>query len=159
MQRKYLVVLLKSVVIGCAVLGLYVCAYLVPGAMRHLVSQDLSAASLTLTATLFCWLLAVPIFIALVFAWQIFDAIGQDQSFTEGNAKRLRWISRLALLDLAFLVVGFVASLIGRISDPLMFLCFVVGLFLCAAASVICLVLSQLIHQAALLKAENDYII
>lgn len=159
MQRKYLVVLLKSVLAGCAVLVIGICAFLVPGIVRHLTFTDSTYFVYALPVRLFCWLLTVPILCALVFAWRIFDSIGKDESFTEDNARRLRWVYRLALTDLLLLMIGFLLTWFASLMDPFALLVFLVGGFLCIVAAVFCLVLSQLIHQAAMIKTENDYTI
>ena len=39
----------------------------------------------------------VPFYGALVLAWQVFSAIGRDESFTRANARRVRVASWLAL--------------------------------------------------------------
>ena len=44
----------------------------------------------------------VPFYGALVLAWQVFSAIGRDESFTRANARRVRVASWLALAEVAW---------------------------------------------------------
>lgn len=159
MRRKVLTNLLKAIVLGGYVLGFFVCATLVPRTVNFLAYIYPVFARHYQAAIGYCYLLATPIFIALGIAWMIFVDIGRDRSFTETNARRLRWVYRLALVDLALLIAGFIWTAQAGIYDPLTVLCFTIGLFLCAAAAILCLVLSQLIQQATLLKLESDYTI
>ena len=50
----------------------------------------------------------VPFYGALVLAWQVFSAIGRDESFTRANARRVRVASWLALAEVAYLLGGLI---------------------------------------------------
>ena len=81
----------------------------------------------------------LPFYGALVLAWQVFSAIGRDESFTRANARRVRGASWLALFEVAYLIGGLIWLIL-------------LGL----AAAVLCYALSVLILQAAEMKEEAD---
>ena len=55
---------------------------------------------------IFLELTALPCVVALVFGWSIAGEISRNQSFSEKNAKSLKWISWMAALDSAYFLAG-----------------------------------------------------
>lgn len=157
MKRKLLTNLLKGLTVGAVLLGLYICASILPDCVWLMVAIYPAMGAYANIAIAYCWLVALPIFVALVPAWQIFDSVGHDESFSEANARRLKWIHWLALADFVLVAVGYVlCSQVVR-GSPMLIFCCVTGGFLCLAVSVACLVLSQLIYQATLIQQENEF--
>lgn len=98
----------------------------------------------------------VPVYGALLLAWQVFDAIGRDESFSCANSKRLKGAAGLALLEVVWLATGcFWFSGAGAIS-PFGLIAFAGLILLGISAAIICYALAQLIDQAAALKEEAD---
>ena len=103
--------------------------------------------------TVFFWVTLLPVLAALMLCWRIFADIGRDRSFTEKNARRLRSISRLALLDTLLYVVGLAVVIVqGNIAILLFTAIIIIGV----AMTVLCAALSHLTKKAADMKSEND---
>ena len=96
MQQKSLSNWLKAAIICLAVFGLLVYGVVLPA-----YGQSIAADNPEFSHCFWPWmtlllLTAVPCYIALVFGWKIAADIGRDRSFSEDNARRMRWISNLA---------------------------------------------------------------
>ena len=99
MTQKTFANLLKAVI----VLALFCCAVVyvlyVPAIAREAADNYAEFSALYVPALVFIELTALPILAALVLAWQIAHAVGQDNSFCRANASRMKAISLLALAD------------------------------------------------------------
>ncbi len=93
-------------------------------------------------------------------AWGIFSDIGKDKSFTDRNAKRLRFMAYVAAVDvLLWLSVAIVFSVFtpsGSLGPIVMSLVGLIGAVFIAA---LCAALSHLTAKAAALKTENDLVV
>lgn len=98
----------------------------------------------------------VPFYGALVLAWQVFSAIGRDESFTRANARRVRVASWLALFEVAYLLGGLIWFGTRQALAAVTVLAFLGLTLLGLAAAVLCYALSVLILQAAEMKEEAD---
>ncbi len=156
MHQKELSLWLRAVV----VIGWITCGLLAFAVMPKLAmdaATDLPEFShLARPCLILFWIGMAPVVLALWHAWRIFTEIGRDNSFCEENARRLRWISLLALGDTVLCVASGVFLLLCNALHPgiflLMLLIAVVGLGMFAASAA----LSHLTWKAAALKAEND---
>ena len=157
MTQKTFANLLKAVI----VLALFCCAIVyilyVPAIAREAADSYAELAALYVPALVFVELTALPILLALVLAWQIAHAVGQDNSFCRANASRMKAISLLALGDVVYFWIGIAVFGFGwgAASGPEFILAVLIGsagiiLSVCAGA------LSHLILKAALLREEND---
>jgi hypothetical protein len=115
----------------------------------------------------------LPVFAALVEAWNITTAIGRNNSFCQANVRRLRRISRYALVAAAVDTVMLLSRAITKSYTPMLidtevtveagFLspdgmtiwCIVIGLGAVAVA-VAAAALSYLTAKAATIQDEND---
>ena len=170
MGQKELSLLLKIVVAVAAVFLLLVCALFVPllgheviwyfeaettGIVAE-VARLLGSRTVGIGVEVFVWLTAVPGFIALFLAWKIFAEIGRNNSFCTENAKRLRLISRLALLDtVLYMALAVVMFSFGLIHPSVLLVLTAVILF-GSAMTIAGAALSHLTQKAADMKADND---
>ena len=157
MTQKTFANLLKAVIVLAFLCCAVVYAFYVPAIAQEAADNFAELAALYVPALVFVELTALPILIALVLAWMIAHAVGQDASFCRANASRMKAISLLALADVAYFWIG-VAVLwfgFGVMSGPEFILVVLVGsagiiVSVCAGA------LSHLILKASLLREEND---
>ena len=105
---------------------------------------------------IFLSLTAIPIYIALFFAWKIFANIGNDNSFCKENAGYLKWISWLAGGDAAYFFLGNIVLMFLNMNHPGIVLYSLIVVFAGTAVSVASAALSHLVLKAALLQEEND---
>ena len=142
------------------VLLVFLCALVVYTVALPLITAHYTPFSESSTARFawlgMIWLTAVPLYLALAYAWQIATRIGQNRSFSRENALALRHISTLALIDTVFLLLGNVLlCLVGMNRLTLLvfslLFCFLGFLLTVAAAA-----LSHLVQRAADLQEESD---
>lgn len=104
----------------------------------------------------FILIMAVPCYAVLVFGWKIASSIGNDNSFSTANAKRLKYVSVLALITSIYFFAGNVVFLLLNMNHPsiLIFSLFVtfVGIAISAASAI----LSYLVRKAAKLQEQSD---
>ena len=156
MEQKNLARWLKWIIAGVGVCGLIGYLSVVPGYGQSLIRRFPEFSSWYMPWFIVILLTAVPIYIALYYAWKISDNIGKDNSFCYDNADSLRRIARLAIIDVAyFFCANLVMSFLGMNHPGVLLLSFAVD-FAGVAASVFFAALSHIILKAAKLKEEND---
>ena len=170
MAQKELSLLLKVVVAVVAVFLLLVCALFVPLLGHEVtwffdsettgiaaeVTRLLGSRAVGIGTEVFIWLTAIPGFIALFLAWRIFAEIGRNNSFCTENAKRLRLISRLALVDTVLYMARAVALFTFGLMHPSVLLVLAAVILFGTAMTVAGAALSHLTQKAADMKADND---
>ena len=92
----------------------------------------------------------------LFIAYRIADNIGKDLSFTNENAKLLKWISTLAMIDSTYLMIGNIVLIIIDAMNVMSFIILFMFVFLGVAISIVAAALSHLVTKAALLQSQSD---
>ena len=156
MEQKTLARWLKVIIVGLAVCGLVVYGLIIPAYGTSLVSQYPEFSGRYWPWLIFLWLTAVPCYAALVLGWKVASGIGADRSFTEANAKYLKWISWLAAGDAAFFFLGNIALLFTNNSHPGIVLFSLLIVFAGTAIAVAAAALSRLVKRAAALQEQSD---
>lgn len=156
MEQKKLAKWLKLIVIGIALCGIFIYAFLIPSFGNMIVEDNPEFANCYQPWLIFISLTAVPCFAALFIAWKIFSNIGNDLSFSKENAKYLKWISWLAAGDAAYFFIGNVVLFFLGMNHPGIFLYSLILVFAGVAISVAAAALSHLVLKAATLQEEND---
>ena len=147
---------LKRIIIGIAVCGLIVYAYIVPSYGQSLVESYPEFANRYYPWLFFIWVTGIPCYAALFLGWRIAAGIGQDKSFTMENAKYLKWISVLAAGDALLVFVGNLVFLLLDLSHPGIMLLSLLIVFAGVAISVAAAALSHLVRKAAALQEQSD---
>ena len=164
MGQKELSVLLRAVVAVLAVFLTAALAFFLPLLAREvaLFCLDLGWGERAAWGV-GCWglaavigLSAVPCYAALWLGWRIFTEIGRNNSFCRENARRLRIISRLALLDTAVYVALSLFLCAVGLGHPSLALVLAAVILFGAAVTVCAAALSHLTQKAADLKDDND---
>lgn len=107
---------------------------------------------------IWAWAFALPVFVALIPAWKVVSSISApDGAFTRSNVRSLHLIAMLAFADAVIFPAGMlIVGAMGAGSPGLVVLVTPAVMFLCAAAGLVCLVLSRLVDEAVCLREEND---
>ena len=156
-KQKTLSNWLKSVVIGMGILGAIVYGVVLPVCWQNATVNHASLGGTAYWIRMgFLWVTAIPCYIALVYAWKVFTEIGNNNSFSFVNAKYLKNIAILALVDTAYYLVGNVVMFFANMNHPGVLLIALLICFVGAAVVIVCAALSQLILKAAELKEENE---
>jgi len=156
MQQKSLSNWLKVAIICLAVFGLLVYGIVIPNYGRNLAVQNPDYAHCFWPWMTLLILTAIPCYTALVFGWRIATDIGRDRSFSEANAKRMKWISNLAFGDVILFFFGNTMLLFLGMSHPGVFLLSLLPDMLGVAIAVCAAALSHLIYKSAQLQQDAD---
>ena len=156
MQQKSLSNWLKVAIICLAVFGLLVYGMVIPNYGRNLAVQNPDYAHCFWPWMTLLFLTAIPCYTALVFGWRIATDIGRDRSFSEANAKRMKWISNLAFGDVILFFFGNTMLLFLGMSHPGVFLLSLLPDMLGVAIAVCAAALSHLIYKSAQLQQDAD---
>lgn len=154
MDQKKLAIWLKAISVGCALCGLALFGFILP---RYLSYAAEEVPDLPHTAWLiFMCVLAIPCYAVLVCIWRMANEIGRDNSFSEENARMLKYIALLAGVDSALLLIGNLIFLATKHSIPTLALASAFVCFLGLAISVGAACLSHLVHKAATQQEDGD---
>ena len=140
MKQKELALWLKVIIIGTAICGIVIYSGIIPHLLGYLV----------------IWISSIPCFSVLVLGWLIATNIGKDKSFSKANARHLKWVSYLALMDAVYYFLVNCIFLLLDLSHPFVMGIAVIIVFVGAAISVVAAALSHLVEKASDIQEEND---
>lgn len=156
-KQKTLSNWLKSVVIGMGILGAIVYGVVLPTVWQEATANHTTLGGAAYWIRMgFLWVTGIPCYIALVYAWKVFTEIGNNNSFSFVNAKYLKNVALLALIDTIYYFVGNVVMFFANMNHPGVLLVSFLICFVGVAVVIVCAALSQLIQRAAELKEENE---
>lgn len=156
MKQTTLAAWLKGILLGIGVCALGVYAGAIPVLGETMVAQYPEFRRCYLPWLGLIWATAVPCYLALGCAWRIARNIGMDRSFTVTNARLLRWISVLAVLDAAVFFAGNLIYLLLDMNHPGIVLFSLTVSFVGVAIAVASAALSYLVQRAAALQEQSD---
>lgn len=156
MKQKTLAGWLKAILAGMAVCGLIVYAFILPAYGRSLTALYPEFENRYAPWLIFLLTTGIPCYAVLGIGWRIASNIGNDRSFTEENARLLKWISWLAAGDGAFFFAGNAALLLMNMSHPGVMLASLAVVFAGVAVAVTSAALSHLVQKAAALQEQSD---
>ena len=156
MEQKTLSKWLKLILIGVGLCGLAVYGLIVPGYAISMRTQYPEFANRFWPWLIFIWATAIPCCAALVIGWKIAANIGADRSFSEDNAKYLKWIAWLAAGDAGFFFLGNLVLLFLNMSHPGITLISLLLVLAGVAVTVAAAALSPLVKKAAALQEQSD---
>lgn len=107
----------------------------------------------------FILIMAIPCYAVLVLGWKIASSIGNDNSFSNSNAKRLKYVSVLTLVTSIYFFAGNVVFLLLNINHPGILLASLFITFVGTAISAASAILSYLVKKAAKLQEQSDWTI
>ncbi len=156
-KQKTLSNWLKSVVIGMGILGAIVYGIVLPEVWYQATIDHTTLGGTAYWIRMcFLWVTGIPCYIALVYAWKVFTEIGNNNSFSFVNARYLKNVAVLALVDTAYYLVGNLVLFFLGLNHPGVLLITFLIAFVGVAVVIVCAALSQLIQRAAELKEENE---
>ncbi len=156
MKQKSLATWLKMIILGVGLCGLVIYLGVIPSFGESLVYDYPEFSNRFWPWEIFLWISGIPCYSVLVVGWKIASNIGRDQSFSNANAKYLKWISWLAIGDGVFFFVGNIALLCVNMSHPGVTLLSILVAFAGVAIAVASAVLSYLVQKAADLQEQSD---
>ena len=142
MKQKKLANLLKLMIIGVGVCGLFVYAMVIPPLGKEMLFAVLLTAS--------------PFYVALVHSWKIMSNIANDDSFTIENADLLAKIASLARIDSVFLLAWSVLFFTIKLINLQILVVSLFIVFIGIVVAAIFAALSHLVLRAADLQDQYD---
>lgn len=156
MSQKGLANSLKAVIIGIGACGLAIYFYFLPVWGKVIVNSAEGYEDCYLPWMFFLWITAIPCYLVLFCGWKIASEIGRDNSFSDINAKLLKYIAGLTAFDSVFLFVGSIVLYILNLSHVTVVLLSMVIVFAGITVTVAAAALSHLVYKAAVLKKESE---
>lgn len=160
MKQQSLSKWLKFIIIGVGICGLVVYTLVVPMMGQAVAVYEKGAYDHCYWPWLiFIWITGIPCCVALIFAWKIAGNIGADKSFSQSNAKLLKWISVLAAADAGFFFAGNIVLLLLNMNHPGIVLFSLIVVFAGVAVAIAAAALSHLVTKAEILQDQSDWTI
>ena len=156
MEQKTLAKWLKIILVGIGIGGLVVFFFILPSFGISIMQDYPEFSNRYWPWLIFLWACGIPCYAVLFFGWKIASNIGRDQSFSEINAKYLKWIAYFAAGDGMFFFVGNILMLLTNMSHPGIVLLSLLVVFAGVAVAVASGALSHLVKKAALLQEQSD---
>lgn len=147
---------MKLIIILLGICGIGVYAVFVPVVGSNFTTAYPEFAYCFVPWLVFLLLTAIPCCIVLVLGWQIASSIKADESFTHKNAKRLKYISALALATSIYVFVGNFVFFLLNMNHPSVLITSMLLVFVGISVSVVFAVLSHLVTKAAQLQVQSD---
>lgn len=141
-----------------------ICGIALFGVAVPVIGLDLKNANPEFAYAFIPWLVfilitAIPCYAVLVLGWKIASNIGNDKSFSEENANRLKYVSILALVTSIYYFAGNVVFLLINMNHPGILIASVFITFVGIAISAASAILSYLVKKAAKLQEQSDWTI
>ncbi|HBM98777.1 MAG TPA: DUF2975 domain-containing protein [Ruminococcus sp.] len=156
MSQKSLSKWMKIILFIFGLCGIAIFGLVIPVIGSDLKNEYLEFAFAFIPWLVFILIMAIPCYAVLVLGWKIASSIGNDNSFSNANAKRLKYVSVIALVTSIYNFAGNVVFLLLNMNHPsiLIFSLFVtfVGIAISAASAI----LSYLVRKAAKLQEQSD---
>lgn len=156
MEQKTLAVWLKSIIVGVGICGIIIVGLIIPitGTGTSYFPTEYENGFLEWMILLF--MVMIPVYIALAFAWELASNIQKDNSFSKENARYLKIISYLAAGDTALFFMGNVFLFFMGFNDLSLFLFTLLADFAGVCIAVCAAALSHLTMKSALLQEQSD---
>lgn len=159
MEQKNFSKWLKCILVGVGICGVLVYAIMFPMYGLNLRARYPEFSGRFWPWILFLWVSGIPCFMTLIFGWKIAGNIGKDRSFSEQNARLLKWISNLSAADAGFFFIGNIVLLLLNMSHPGVVIVSFFIVFIGVAVAVTSAVLSHLVKKASVLQEQSDWTI
>lgn len=157
MKQKELAAALKGIIILCILALALLAGLLLPSFGQSIAGENPELAWMFWPCLGFAWLTCVPVLAVLVLVWKLATQIGADNSFCPENARRLKWICCLAMVDTGlYVLAGIAAFAYFRGLPPILLFPLFFILCLGVAISVVAAVFSHLVQKGADMKADQD---
>lgn len=156
MRQRELSIWLKLIIIFCSCIGVLFCMYIGPKMGKAVLLESEQLKELYNPFVSFIWITGVPYFIALFLGWKICLDIAVDEAFTSQNAKRLKAISILSMME-GILYIGALLYIfiVGDYHTSILVILLLI-LFFSVVISIFTSLLSHLVRKASDIKEDND---
>ncbi len=156
MQQKSLAIWLRVIMVFVSIVAAVFLLWVLPVTVREMGEGFPEFAMLTLPCLISVWACAIPVAVAIVSFFRITGEVGRDNSFCEKNAKLLKLIGIMAVVDTGITTfVLALTSIYNAINGGALILMFTVIVFGLTVA-IMAFVLSHLVLKASKLREDNE---
>jgi len=156
MNQSKIAAMLKVTVIGFALCVLIAYGLVIPIIANEVVFYYPEFVKWYMPWIIYISVTAVPIFIAIIYAWKVVVNIGEDHSFCQENADCFKKIAILATVDTIYFIFGQLVLWLLNMNHPGIVVGSLVIGFVGFAVVIVCTALSLLIKKAAILQDDSD---
>lgn len=156
MSQKSLSKWMKIILFIFGLCGIAIFGLVIPVIGSDLKNEYPEFAFAFIPWLVFILIMAIPCYAVLVLGWKIASSIGNDNSFSNANAKRLKYVSVLALVTSIYNFAGNVVFLLLNMNHPGILLASLFITFVGIAISAASAILSYLVRKAAKLQEQSD---
>ena len=150
---------LKLIIIGFAICGLLVYAFILPNFGQSLAHQYPEFAHWYYPWLIFLWITVIPCYLVLISAWKVARNIGEDKSFSYENGKYFKQIAFYAGADSVFFFIGNIVLWLTGYNHPGIVIASMILVFFGLAITLASKSLAQLVDNAAELQEESEWTI
>lgn len=148
--------ILKAFILGTGTLGLAFFIFAMPLIGQSLVRAAPDYAHCYNPWLIFVWIVGIPCYIVLIFAWKISANIGVDNAFSLDNAKLFGYIYVVTITDVCIFLAINTVFIFMNMSHPGVFIISLGISFVGVAFAFCAKVLSAMCENAAQLKEETE---
>ena len=156
MLNKSLINSLRYIVFGTTLCGIVIYGVMFPVIGVNMINDYPEFSNWFYPWLIFLWLTSIPCFSVLFLLWKILDNIKNNNIFSYENARKLKYNSRITIVDTVFFLIGNNVFLVLNMSHPAVLLCSLIIVFAGISISVVFEALSRLAEKAAQLQEENN---
>ena len=156
MNKNTLAMLLKLMITGMGICGLFIYFIFFPQAGQFIVSRFPEYSHCYRPWLGFLWLTGIPCAAVLVLMWKFSTTVKQDRVFIKDNVLRVTMICYLAVFDSLFFVAGNILYLFLGMNHPSVVIASLGVAFLGACIAIVSAAIADFINRATELKEEND---
>lgn len=155
MTQKSLSKWLKGIIVGIAICGIIIYGGLLPMFGRDLVEANPEFSYCYYPWLAVLWITAIPCYLVLYNGWKITVEIASDNSFSKENARYLKRICMLALVDSVYFFIANLVLFFLNMNHPGILLASLFVDFAGVVVAVTAATLSHLVLKAAEIQQEN----
>lgn len=155
MKLRTLALLIRIILIGCAICGIALLVFVFPNIGQSFANAYPEFSGAYLPWMIFLCIAAVPCYTVVVMGFLIAKHIARDNAFSADNSRLLKGVAIAAAVDSVFFFIGNLVLLFLNMSHPGILLLSLIIVFIGAAICVASMVLSSLSARAADIQDEN----
>lgn len=148
--------LLRIMIVGMALCGIVIYLFAFPYIGKSLVGMYPEFENRFWPWLIFLWMTGIPCYIVLVQIWKVTDTIKKDKVFVSENVKRISLISKLALFDSTFFLLGNIVLLLLSMNHPSIVILSLGISFIGYSISIVSYAFANFVNKAVVLQEESD---
>ena len=155
-MNKKLSSLLRFMVAGMAFCGIIIYLFAFPTIGKSLVAMAPEFEGCFWPWLIFLWITGIPCVLVLIQIWKVTETIRNDRIFVQDNVRRISMISKLALSDSVFFLLGNIILLLLNMNHPSILILSLGVSFVGCSIAIVSSAFAGFVNQGVALQEEND---